>query len=113
MRVPIVALLLAAAASADDIYAKSGDKPIAGDVKVLSEGEKIVYVDKSLKERSFSRDMVGRVEKHHSDVHDCLDRLDAAKDACRDILLDGPEQDRYAALADLCERLGRPFEAQC
>ena len=81
MRVPLVVLLLAAAASADDIYAKSGDKPIAPDVKVLSEGEKIVYVDKSLKERSFSKDMVGRVEKRRSDVHDCLDRLDAAKDA--------------------------------
>lgn len=74
-------LLCAAVARADDIYGKQGDKPFAADVKVLSEGDKVVYIDKSLKERSFAKDMVGRIEKKRSDVHECLERLDAAKDA--------------------------------
>jgi len=74
-------LLLAALARADDIYGKQGSKPFASDVKVIAEGEKVVYIDKSLKERSFQGSMVGRIEKKRSDVHECLDRLDAAKDA--------------------------------
>jgi hypothetical protein len=79
---PVLALaLLAAFARADDIYGKQGSKPFVSDVKVISEDDKVVYIDKSLKERSFAKDMVGRIEKKRSDVHECLDMLDAAKDA--------------------------------
>ncbi len=80
MRGILPLLLCAAVARADDIYGKQGDKPFASDVKIVSEGEKILYLDKSLKERSFQKDMVGRIEKKRSDVHECLERLDAAKD---------------------------------
>ena len=75
-----VLLLCVAVAGADDIYGKEGSKPFASDVKIVSEGEKIVYVDKSLKERSFAKDMVGRIEKRRCDVHECLERLEAAED---------------------------------
>jgi hypothetical protein len=82
MRTLLPLLLLAAVVRADDIYGKQGTRPFASDVKVISEeGDKVVYVDNSLKERSFAKAMVGRIEKKRSDVHECLDRLDAAKDA--------------------------------
>ncbi|MCK6461806.1 MAG: hypothetical protein L6Q95_18150 [Planctomycetes bacterium] len=80
MRRVLALLVLAAVAPADDIYGKQGDKPFASGVKVVSEGEKVVYIDKSLKERSFAKDMVGRIERKRSEVHDCLEKLDAAKD---------------------------------
>jgi hypothetical protein len=82
MRSVFLFLLCAALAGADDIYGKQGDKPFATDVKVVGDADgKVVYVDKSLKERSFPKDMVGRVEKSRTEVHDCLERLEAAKDA--------------------------------
>lgn len=80
MRPLLLVALLTAAARADDIYGKQGNKPFVSDVKVLSEGDKVVYIDKSLKERSFAKEMVGRIEKKRCDVHECLEKLEAAKD---------------------------------
>ena len=81
MRRTLILLAVASAAHSDDIYGTRGDRPIAKDVKVLSEEGKVVYVDKSLKERSFPAAIVGRVEKKHTDVHEFLDRSETAADA--------------------------------
>ncbi|MFI5402637.1 MAG: hypothetical protein ACHQ1G_06840, partial [Planctomycetota bacterium] len=107
MRGILPLLLCAAVVRADDIYGKQGDKPFAADVKVVSEGEKILYVDKSLKERSFAKDMVGRIEKRRSDVHECLDKLDAAKDGAALVAVaQWAEQKKFtkAALDSIYER---------
>jgi len=78
----LVLLLCAAPAAADDLYGPQGSRPFVSDVKVVDEGaDRITYVDKSLKERSLPRAAVARIERHPTDVHECLDRLAAAKDA--------------------------------
>jgi hypothetical protein len=74
-------LLLVPLARADEIYARQGSRPIASNVMIVEEGEKIVYLDKALKRRSWPKAVVGRVERRRSDVHEYHDRLDAAKDA--------------------------------
>jgi len=73
-------LVLAAVAAADVIYVNG--RAFARGVKVVDEaGEKVVYVDKSLKERSFPKRLVDRVVKKRSDVHEYFDRYEAAEDA--------------------------------
>ncbi|MHC4341546.1 MAG: hypothetical protein ACYSX0_15210, partial [Planctomycetota bacterium] len=78
---PVLALL-ALPAAADEIYAKQGSKPLAANVMIVEEsGGKIVYLDKTLKRRSWPASMVGRIVKSHSDVHTYHERLEAAMDA--------------------------------
>ncbi len=111
MRAVLSLLLLVAVARADDIYGKQGSKPFAADVKVISEGEKIVYIDKSLKERSFQKDVVGRIEKKRSDVHECLDKLDAAKDADAFVAVARWAEERKFVKAAVESIYGRALEA--
>jgi len=82
MRWIVSLVLLAGVASADDIYAAQGGRPFATDVMVVDEGgEKVIYVDKSLKRRSFPKKMIGRIEKQRSIVHEFVERQEAARDA--------------------------------
>lgn len=99
MRRALLLLAAAYAAQADDIYGIRGDRPIAREVKVLSEGDRIVYLDKSLKERTFPASIVGRIERKRCDVHEFLDRSAAAADA-----------DAVMALADWAR--GRRFKEE-
>jgi len=74
--------LLAGVASADDIYASQGGRAFATDVMVVEEGgEKVIYVDKTLKRRSFPSKMIGRIEKSRSSVHEFVERQEAARTA--------------------------------
>jgi hypothetical protein len=78
----IVLLLLGPVARADEIYAKTGSRPIVSNVKIVEEkGGKVYYLDRSLKRRSFPKSMVGRTVERRSDVHEYLERFEAAKDA--------------------------------
>ena len=77
----VILAFLPGLALADDIYSKQGGRVFARDVMVIAEGEKVVYVDKSLKRRSFPAKMIGRVEKKRCVVHEFVEKQEAAKDA--------------------------------
>lgn len=77
-----ILLLLAVSASADDLFLKTGGPAFAKDVMVLrEEGGKVYYLDKTLKERTFDKAMIGRIEKKRCDLHEFVERSDAAQDA--------------------------------
>jgi len=82
MRTALALFLALAVARADDLYGKSGSTPIARGVMVVEEtSEKVYYLDKRLRRRSYPKSVVGRVEKKRCEVHEYSERSDAATDA--------------------------------
>ncbi|MHC4550110.1 MAG: hypothetical protein ACYTEZ_15165 [Planctomycetota bacterium] len=82
MRWIVSLALLVGTVQADDLYAAQGGRAFARDVMVVEEGaDRVVYVDKSLKRRSFPTKIIGRIEKSRSTVHEFVERQEAARTA--------------------------------
>jgi len=80
-RLAISLVLLSLPALADTLYLKTNGKPVAKGIMVIDETpEKYVYLDKSLKERSYSKSMVGRMSRERTDIHEYKERIEALKD---------------------------------
>jgi len=80
IRLALALALLSLPAAADTLYLKANDKPVATGVMVIEEtSSKYIYLDKSLKERSFSKSMIGRMTRERTDIHEYKERFDALK----------------------------------
>ena len=81
-------VLLALPAAADTLYLKTNGKPIAKGIMVIEETpKKYVYLDKTLKQRSYAKSMVGRVSKERTDIHEYTERFDALSDGAKAVEL--------------------------
>jgi len=82
MRSAVLVLVLAGLAGADDLYPRQGNTPLAEGVMVVdSSGDKVVYLDKMLKQRSLPKDVVGRIDEKRTAIHEFVERSDAATTA--------------------------------
>jgi hypothetical protein len=73
-------LLLCAPVIADTLYLASNGKPVASGVMVVEEGpDKVVYLDKQLKQRSYPKSMIGSVTKERTVIHEYKEKFGALK----------------------------------
>ncbi|MHC4953011.1 MAG: hypothetical protein ACYTGZ_03915 [Planctomycetota bacterium] len=80
LRVTLPLVLLALPAAADTLYLKTNGKPVAKDILVVEEtDDKYVYLDKSLKRRSYSKSMIGSMTRERTDIHEYKERFEALK----------------------------------
>jgi len=88
LRPLLVLALMALPALADTLYLKTNGKPIAKNIMVIEEtADKYVYLDKSLKQRSYSKSMVGSMTRERTDIHEYKERFDALKDGAAAVSL--------------------------
>ena len=80
-RLLLANVLLVFPAAADTLYLKANGKPVAKGIMVVEEtADEYVYIDKSLKRRSFAKSMIGRVSKERTDIHEYKERFAALED---------------------------------
>jgi len=104
LRLAFLLVLLTLPAAADTLYLKANGKSVAKGVLVIEEtDDKYIYLDKSLKQRSYSKSMIGRMTRERTDIHEYRERFAALKtgeDAVALALWAGKKRFRKNVIAD-------------